>query len=435
MLAMRIAIVGAGFTGLSAAFKLIDQGHEVTLFEAEQEAGGLAAGFRNLNWDWSVEKHYHHLFRSDKAIQKLYSVCLQETLPFYSVKTVTRWQGKNYRLDSAFSLLQFSPLPFFSRIRTGIGLAFLRFLPWQKVFDQVTSEKFLQRLMGEKSWEVVWQPLFEGKFGQEYSKINASWFWARMHVRSQQLGYPDGGFSRFAQGVVTYLQKFHARIFFSTAVQAIAFDQQNGWQIQTNNPEILNESFDQVLVTGSNKLLHKLVPQLPAEYTQSLDSLKSLGATTLVLELDQPFFSDGTYWLNVNESGWPFLAVVEHTNMISSKYYDNKHLLYVGKYLDIQDSQFSMNKEAILQLYQPFLNQLSPDFAPHIQNTWLFQETYAQPIVELDHHQKIPALQTPLPGLFWASMHHVYPWDRGTNYAVELGAKVASLMMQSQQSN
>jgi hypothetical protein len=42
----------------------------------------------------------------------------------------------------------------------------------------------------------------------------------------------------------------------------------------------------------------------------------------------------------------------------------------------------------------------------------------------------IPATRTPLPGLFFASMSQVYPWDRGTNYAVELGRRVAAEMIE-----
>ena len=34
-------------------------------------------------------------------------------------------------------------------------------------------------------------------------------------------------------------------------------------------------------------------------------------------------------------------------------------------------------------------------------------------------------MTTPLPHVYLANIEQVYPWDRGTNYAVELGEKVA----------
>ena len=40
----------------------------------------------------------------------------------------------------------------------------------------------------------------------------------------------------------------------------------------------------------------------------------------------------------------------------------------------------------------------------------------------VNHSRNIPAIPTPLPGLWLASMSQVYPWDRGTNYAVRARA-------------
>ena len=42
--------------------------------------------------------------------------------------------------------------------------------------------------------------------------------------------------------------------------------------------------------------------------------------------------------------------------------------------------------------------------------------------------EMIPSIRTPLPGLYFASMSQVYPWDRGTNYAVEIGRDVAKII-------
>ena len=68
---MKFAVVGAGIAGLSAAYDLLGAGHEIVIYEAANQPGGLAAGFRDERWEWPLEKFYHHLFTSDKHIISL----------------------------------------------------------------------------------------------------------------------------------------------------------------------------------------------------------------------------------------------------------------------------------------------------------------------------------------------------------------------------
>jgi len=48
----------------------------------------------------------------------------------------------------------------------------------------------------------------------------------------------------------------------------------------------------------------------------------------------------------------------------------------------------------------------------------------------VNHSKNIPAIKTPVPGVYFASMSQVYPWDRGTNFAVEIGRRAARMMLE-----
>lgn len=426
LLLMNIAIIGAGFTGLAAAWDLRKAGHRVTFFEANAFPGGLAAGFKEKNWEWSVEHHYHHIFRSDKDLQQLIKeMDLEELLFFSLVKTSTRYHDTQFQLDSPLSLLRAPVLSWPAKFRTAATLAFLKIWPFWQIFENVTAEVFIQRSMGLEAWNVLWKPLFVGKFGKYTSQVNASWFWSRIHVRSAELGYFRGGFLALAEGMTKLLEKEGSIFHFSSPVSSIKQKKDNQVEIVSNGKSHL---FDKVLVTSPAPVFSKIVQRLPENYVKQITSLKGLGAVTLVLELDAPFFADKSYWLNVNEENWPFLAVVEHTQMVGTHAYGDKTIVYVGKYLEPSEKQFSMSADELIRLYKPFLNKLSPHFDEHITNSWAFRAPFAQPIVEIGHAQQVPAITTPLENVYWSSMQHVYPWDRGTNYAVMLGRKTASLI-------
>ena len=52
---MKIAIIGGGFTGLSAAVELKENNCDVTVFESSSNLGGLAMGFYGKKWKWPLE--------------------------------------------------------------------------------------------------------------------------------------------------------------------------------------------------------------------------------------------------------------------------------------------------------------------------------------------------------------------------------------------
>jgi hypothetical protein len=64
-----------------------------------------------------------------------------------------------------------------------------------------------------------------------------------------------------------------------------------------------------------------------------------------------------------------------------------------------------------------------------VRASWLWKTDYAQPVPTVNHSGKIPAIRTPLAGLFYAGMSQIYPWDRGTNFAVRLAHDAARQML------
>ncbi|OGM19043.1 hypothetical protein A2686_04595 [Candidatus Woesebacteria bacterium RIFCSPHIGHO2_01_FULL_38_10] len=424
---MKVGIIGAGFVGLAAGYRLAKAGFNVNIFESEGTPGGLAQGFKEPEWKWSLEKHYHHLFKSDRHISNLAEEVGQE-IDFRKVKTSTFIKGNSYQLDSLLTLLSFPKLTITDRLRTGLILAYLRFTSDWKSLEKISSKEFLIKFMGKKSWEILWKPLFEKKFDCYADQIPASWFWARLKVRSRQLGYPESGFLSFAKHLDRLIHYNKGRIFYKTRIESIK---------KVKDKLILGSSkesyeFDAVICTLCSQLFIRIAKDLPSNYIKSLMALEGIGAVTLLVSLNRKYLTDDTYWLNVSEAHFPFLAIVEHTNFIDKVNYNDEHLVYIGNYLPYGHRYFSKDAVEIFREFFPYLKTINPKFDKSwVNKLYLFKTPFAQPVVTLNYSQNLPTFKTPVKGLYLCNIQQVYPWDRGTNYAVELGENVTDLVLKS----
>jgi len=427
----QAAVIGAGIGGMAAAYDLARAGKQVTIFEASDHVGGLAAGFKEPEWDWSVERFYHHWFQTDAHMLGLIAeLGLSDKVLFPRPVTVMYDNGKFRPFDSILNALLYPGLGWgINKIRFGLVGLYLRMTNnWQSL-EKTTVDAWMRKWAGNKVYESMWEPMMIGKFGEEYAKVvNMAWMWARLHARTTRLGTFEGGFQAFADQMAQKLEQMGVEIRLNTAIQSLDQAPEGGVQVVMAEGTAI---YDQALVTTSPALLAKLAPALPEDYLEGLLSLKSMGAVVMVLSLSHQLSEEGYYWYNIPKSaGFPFLSLVEHTNFLPAEHFGGDHILYIGDYLPQDHENFELSKEEILTKFLPHLTKFNPNFKPEwVKKTWLFRTRYAQPVPLVNHSQNIPAIQTPLEGLYFASMSQVYPWDRGTNFAVEIGRRAAGMMV------
>jgi len=435
---MRIAIIGAGFGGMAAAYDLKNAGHEITIYESADYVGGLASGFKEPHWDWSVEKFYHHWFQSDHEMLGLIrELGWEDKVLFPRPLTVMYHNGKFYPFDSIVRMALFPGLGFgLDKIRFGFVGLYLRLTNNWKALEQVTADAWMMKWAGKNVYEKMWKPLLVGKFGPYFDQVNMAWMWARIKARTTRLGTFDGGFQNFANLFAEHLLEMGIDIRLGVRVESIKREQARPEQSRRDGLSVRSEgkseSFDKVLVTTSPNLMAKLSPDLPENYLKGLLELKSMGAVVMVLSLKHQVSEDGYYWFNLpKEAGYPFLALVEHTNFVSKEHFGGDHILYAGDYLEVGHEYFSISDEELLERFTPAFEKFNPAFERDwVKKVWVFKTNYAQPVPLVNHSKNIPAIQTPIEGLYFASMSQVYPWDRGTNFAAEIGRRAARLMFE-----
>jgi protoporphyrinogen oxidase len=415
----RTAVLGAGALGLTAALRLSADGDRVTVIEREALPGGLAAGFEVAAGVW-LEKFYHHIFRSDRhAVALIDELGLSDRLVWSQPITATLRDGSVHQLDSPASLLRFSPLPLIDRVRMGGLLAALRAIPNARQLEGQTAAEWIRRWMGPRAYNVVWEPLLRGKFGDAAPEIAMPWFWARVHERTRSLGYLRGGFQQLYDRMAQEIRRLGGETRFGTSVSRVSSD---GDKLSVETGEG-HERFDRVILTVAPRLAARLVPEFPDEWRARHDWGRAYGAHCTVLALDRRLTS--VYWLNVNDAGYPFMALVEHTNYMPPADYDGRHLLYLGNYRPMDDPLMTAPRDAVLVECLPHLARLNPAFdASWVTDSWVFAAPFAQPIVTLEYRSHIPPFRTPIRNLWMASMFQIYPHDRGQNYSIALAERL-----------
>jgi protoporphyrinogen oxidase len=437
---MRIAILGGGIAGLTAAYYLTKKNHQITIFEKETVFGGLALGFKTDHWDWYLERTYHHLFANDDDILNFTQEIGFDKIFFKAPETASLYENPNDKiqmtnqfqispLDTPIDLLKFPYLNIIDKLRAGIVIAFLKFSPFLSIYEKQTSQEFLEKTMGKKVWNVLWQQLFRGKYGDYAGNILASFIWARIKKRTKNLGYVEGGFQEFINYIEKLLKNSQVNLLTGNEITNITKQGEKfkitGHSRKSGNLETSN--YDKIISTLPTPVMARLTKSIfSSNYLSRLKKLKYLHALTLILETDKPIL-DKTYWLNIATDKIPIMGIVQHTNFIDKKYYSNKHITYLGWYLKTEDKLMNMKDQELLDYVMPHLQKIQ-NSKFRIQNSYVFLALFAQPIFDNNFVRNKPDFITPNKNFFIANLDMTYPFDRGINYAVRLGKQVTELI-------
>ena len=293
--------------------------------------------------------------------------------------------------------------------------------------------------MGKKGYEVIWEPLLRGKFGDFHDKIGMTWIWNKVTLRVasrkgagqvERLGYPMGSFGEVIAVLADRIIQQGGQLHTSSSVAKIveAGDTTTTLDVQIENGPGEQREYDAVIATTPSYVFAKLAPQMPDEYKEKLEGINYLSAVLMILVMDRPFTDK--YWMNIADPDMPFVALIEHTNIINKELYGGKHILYISNYPSRDSDMYKMSPDNLMDLFVPHLQKINPDF----DRSWVLEYHHhkldgAQPIVGINYGDGIPDHRTPLKGLYLANTTQIYPEDRGTNYSVRMGVKVAQMVL------
>jgi protoporphyrinogen oxidase len=424
---LKVGVVGGGVAGLSAAWWLLRAGAQVCLWEEDEDLGGQVRTFSVGGKE--LEGFYHHIFRSDAdMIDLINELGLGADLRWIPSRAGFFYNGKVYPFGTPWDLIRFSPLGLLDRLRLGLLSLSLQRTSSGEQFEDLTAQEWLRSHVGERAYRVVWEPLLRGKFGGRAPEIGMVWLWSKMRLRfgsrgramqRELLGYLEGSFGRLVEALEDDIERKGGLIYTAAPVGRIKLA---GGGVEGVLVRGESHPCDAVISTASLEVLRRLVPELPADFGSGISYL---GAMCLMLVLDRPLTQ--VYWLNIADPQVPFVALIEHTNFVSSEEYGGRRIAYLSNYLPTSEPLYGLGKEALLDYYLPALKRIAPGFTPDwVMEYHLFKEAYAQPVITAGYSRVLPPHRTPVSGLYLANTAQIYPQDRGMNYSIRLGKVVAS---------
>ncbi len=435
---MRVVVIGGGIGGLAAAWELTKAGHGVVLYEAGPALGGQVRTFEVGGG--RVESFYHHLFRSDTVIIALIEeLGLAADLEWIESSIGFQVGERRYPFVTPGDLLRFRPVSPLTRLRLGLAALWLRRVTNWRGYEGRRARDWIISRVGREGYEAVWGPLLRAKFGRHAGAVSMVWFWGKIHLRfasrdggllaRERLGYLRGSFGRLVDALAEAIRDRGGRLETARpAAQVVVEDGRvRGVAVADGDGERV-EPCDAVIATVSSSVFARLAPDLDAGYRALLEAVEYQWATVLVLALDRPL-SD-TYWLTVTDRDCPFVVAVEQTNFLPASDYGGLHLVYFSNYCDPDDPVVEESVEQTLARYLPYIRRINPGFDHSwIRERWLFKDRAGQPIVHARYHETIVPQRTPVAGLYLANTTQIYPEDRGQNYSIRLGQRVARLAM------
>lgn len=427
---LNIGIIGGGITGLVLGYYFSKNGHRSTIFEKDSEPGGLLSAVKICGRP--LEKYYHHIFNSDKYTVELFKdLVLSEQIEWFRSSIGVFLKEKSYPFSTSLDLLRFPHLSFLSKLRSGLATIFLQHYKNWNNLKNIKASDWIKKYMGEEVWQTLWQPLFQGKFGEHFNDIAMSWFWSRIHARSaakfmgrETLGYPKNSYKEIIDKLIDEIIKNQGRILVNKPIETILVEENQKINLISES-EIHN--FDLVISTVAPPLLASFLSDDFRDFKKQLRQIVYLGNISAILVLKEKLTD--YYWTNILDRDFSFTGIIEHTNLVDSARYQNKHIVYISHYTPLDSEYFVADSKDLLNQYLDDLEKINPRVKATLEDAVVFKAPYAQPVITSDYPYETLEFRTPIKNLYQLSMAQIFPEDRGVDSATREAKKLVDLIL------
>lgn len=435
MAGRRIGVLGAGITGLTAAFYLLRAGADVTVIEAQPQVGGLSTYFDFGSFTW--DRFYHCILPTDRPLlQLIEDLGLSQDLRWTKTKVGFCADGALYSMSSSLDFLRFPPLSLWQKCRLGAGILYASRIRDGRTLETELASDWLKRIFGKGNYEKMWGPLLKCKLGGCREEASAAFIWAtiaRLYStregnpdKSESLGYVKGGYQTITGRLINEIERMGGRIIAGTRVESLVANDHITCETKSRAFQ-----FESLISTLPSPAFQRIVRQLDHDYIELLNKVKYLGVICVALVLRR---SLSPYYVTNLVDDVPFTGIIEMTNLISQQETNKRHLVYLPKYTAPDDPLFEASEGEIWHSFQQSLKRIVPNLeSSDIENRFLFRERFVQPVPVLRYSAIVPPMRTCIPGLILANTTQIINSTLNNNEMVKIARRAVDLVFEHTQ--
>ncbi len=423
-----MGIVGGGMLGMTLAYRLRQEGYEVTLFEAAKEVGGLTTTWKLDDFTW--DKFYHVILLSDSNLRGLLKeLGLENEINWVETKTGFYTDGKLYSMSNAIEFLLFPPINLLDRLRLGITIYIASKIKDWKKLEKIPVERWLQQWSGKRTFNKIWLPLLRAKLGENYKSVSAAFIWAtiqRMYsarregLKKEMFGYVPGGYSRVLNRYYQLLEKKGVNIKTGYFAKKVSSSESGKVTVEFENGE--TKSFNDVILTIPSSMIERICPDLNKIEKEKLKNIKYLGVVCASVVLRKPL--DKYYVTNITDSFAPFTGVIEMSTLVDKKEFKGKNLVYLPKYVLPDDPIFTKPDGEIRKEFIYALLRMYPHISENdILSFNIARAKYVFALSTINYSENLPPVETSLQGVYILNSSHIVNGTLNVNETLGLVKK------------
>jgi protoporphyrinogen oxidase len=417
-------IIGGGMLGMTLALRLAQQGHKVTIYEAAAKVGGLTGAWEMDGTVW--DKYYHVILMSDLNTRKiLQEIGLENDMQWVETKTGFYSGGKLYSMSNIIEFFKFPPINLIDKFRLGLTIFVAsKIKNWQRL-ENIFVADWLTRWSGKRVFEKIWLPLLKAKLGDNYKNTSAAFIWTtiqRMYaarksgLKKEMFGYMAGGYEKINEQLAAHLQSLGVTIQYNATVSTVKKTVDQLLQVTTENTV---QIFDNVISTLSSQASVKIADELTEAEKQKHHAIKYLGVicpSVLLKKAISPY-----YVTNITDNWPPFTGVIEMTALIDKKEVNGKHLVYLPKYVNPDDTLFDKDDAALREIFLGALFKMYPQLSEEDIVFWgtsRARVVFALPTI--NYSKNIPGIATSLDNYYIVNSAQIINGTLNVNETIQV---------------